>query len=113
MNFLRNTRAHANPLTIGLNVAVIILAGVTLYINPQISGLKMLTIFAVALLAIQMVHLMVFGGNPLGLILGGIVIIGSAILLKLSLGAGSFVVRNQFLLVFGLTAIYLIREAID
>ena len=118
MNFIealsRNARGHANPISLALNAATVIIGLTLIFFNPKFLPVSGLVIFAGYLIVIQLIHLAVFGTNPIGMVLGALVVIASAVVLKFSLGnASGFFVQNWQMAIGGLTVLYLAREVSD
>ena len=76
MNFLKNAKAHGNPLSLALNAATVIIGLTLIFFNPKFLPVSGLVIFAGYLIVIQLIHLAVFGTNPIGMVLGALVVRG-------------------------------------
>ena len=113
IEFLRNNRGHANPISIALNIATVLVGVVIILFDPKFLPIKGIAFFAAFLLIVQMIHIMAFGTNPLSTILATVVIILSAVVLKLGLGGPNFVTSNAKIIIISLLGAYLLREIID
>ncbi|HIJ98695.1 TPA: hypothetical protein H1005_02020 [archaeon] len=114
MGFLTNVRGHANPISIALNIVTVILGLTIIFFNPTFLPIKGIVFFAAYLLIVQMIHVMAFGANPVGMILSTVVIIGSAIVLKLGIAPGpNYVTENANFLIIVLLGLYLMKEVTD
>ena len=112
-SFLRNTRAHANPISLALNAATVIIGITLIFFNPRFLPVSGLAIFAGYLVVAELIHIAVFGSNPFGMVLGAVVVVAAASVLKLSLGHGNFVAANASTIIIGLIALYMVKEVID
>ena len=114
MDFLRNARGHANPISIALNITTIVLGLTIIFFEPTFHPVKGIAFFAAYLIIVQIIHVSAFGTNPVSMFLVGIIIIGSAIVLKLGIAPGpNFVTENWEFVIVLLIGLYLMREVID
>ena len=114
MNFLKNAKAHGNPLSLALNAATVIIGLTLIFFNPKFLPVSGLVIFAGYLIFIQLIHLAVFGTNPVGMVLGALVVIAAAVIIKFSLGnAHNFITDSWQLVIGALIGLYLLREVTD
>lgn len=113
IRFLQNARGHANPLSIALNIATVVLGLTILFFEPKFLPVNGIVFFAAYMIVVQIIHISIFGSNPVSMILVGIVIVGSAIVMKLGLGSGNYVTDNRELIIISLIVVYLLREVID
>ena len=111
--FLKNTRGHANPISIALNIATIVVGLTVILFNPKFLPVKGIVLFAGFLLIIQMIHIVAFGTKPVSMILAAFIILASAVVLKIGLGGSRFVMENTRNIIIGLLVLYLIREVAD
>lgn len=113
MVLLKNTRAHANPISIALNAATVIIGLTLIFFNPKFLPVSGLAIFAAYIVVIQLVHLVVFGTNPVGMVLGALIVVAAAVVLKFSLGDSNLVTQNWQIIIGGLIGLYILREITD
>ncbi len=113
-SFLGNARAHANPLSLALNAATVIIGITLIFFNPRFLPVNGIVIFAAYLIVVQLIHLAIFGTNPAGMVLGAVVVIASAFVLKFTLGnAHNYFTENWQMIIVGLVVLYLVKEITD
>ncbi len=113
IEFLRNNRGHANPVSIALNIITVIVGAAIFLFDPKFLPINGIAFFAAFLLAVQLIHVVAFGTTPITLILSTVIILASLVVLKLGLGESNFIIANSKAIIVALLVLYLIKEPLD